>query len=120
MVALVTAALWEFFKHTSFQSSTHHLTLAHTTATGGVTLTKTTLIDEPRQTPHFYPTAGLCLPLLVERLITPTLRSRTQDAKKKKTLHIIVVVLNNKKSDSSMFTCKSIRESHSVQVQHVQ
>lgn len=44
LVALVTAALWKFFKDASFQSSTHHLTLTHAAATRGITLTKTALM----------------------------------------------------------------------------
>lgn len=38
-VGLVTATVWKLFEHTTFQPSTHHLTLPHPTATGSVTLT---------------------------------------------------------------------------------
>lgn len=37
-VGLVTAAVWKLFEHSSFQASTHHLTLSHAAATGSVTL----------------------------------------------------------------------------------
>lgn len=60
-VGLVTAAVWKLFKHTTFKTGTHHLTLPHAAPTCSITLTYTPTTNKEINKLHIVYLCGLTI-----------------------------------------------------------